>query len=891
MALKTKPQKNASSESSAILGAISPANQYLVRLIEDKKELSFKKPTEDRMNLVFQVLEDLLPELGIYTSVLNLIRDELYDGVYSIQHPGNSGPESGIAGTATRAPYFRLFHCLQEKRNEEVEAISTELNDLRKILLQKEHEQIELQNSLSELKKSNKLLEDHTFFLNENVHEKTEENKRLLQKYHNVKEKTAKQARCYEDTIKDLRTMLQDTTEQVAALIQYKKIYEDLHEGFQYPMEMQRKSSLSTILTKAPGNKKMVKTANKAHLVSCIEATKQLEHQVLKVQNSVIEDFDLHLESHKTWLASKMFQNNRADLAYCDETLEMQTINKEFAEKQQIFQQSMVEIATELALVYQHKESLQQQLNEQEKTPKQERQDAEKSVKSAPHTTQAPMSKVTSGSSGLGRDGNPSSLNEVEKQEDGSLQQVFTDEFVLNKYSAMLYISCNGGITYEEAGEGTLCLSCAEKTLICPHKIGYNCVIALPRNCTHIKISRPKAHIITMEAKLPKAKLQTHVPICDSGTVVLGESTSLCQILEDSASAVSADQGKTSKNNIIQPLTAPGACKLQPPQAESSWQREGKIALGNNFASMWDNFRICTQLKRALPRKISLNRCLSIIEDLAANLVWKDETKLIGEPVLSIQDALHALFSEYYIVENISNLALFDFLTAVEENAPNNMWIAVFGHILSGKFDPVVLRYIVLMAELVNCVSWQLAVDFQMFISIVYSLQEDEVETMMMGYLGFNERRISKTLVMEYILYLILTDAEPLFKKCEANLLQLSGTEPGYLSSAEFELAIEKIAPLCNTKVSHVLVEQSIANKQSVSISLSSAAQITSYLILLQQLKLHLERLHTQPERSLEWTREVVPEDGHLLTMSRLKLLASNIARMKKIKSQQSNKI
>ncbi|XP_059803932.1 uncharacterized protein LOC132379690 [Hypanus sabinus] len=323
------------------------------------------------MNLVFQVLEDLLPELGIYTSVLNLIRDELYDGVYSIQHPGNSGPESGIAGTATRAPYFRLFHCLQEKRNEEVEAISTELNDLREILLQKEHEQIELQNSLSELKKSNKLPEDHTFFLNENVHEKTEENKRLLQKYHNVKEKTAKQARCYEDTIKDLRTMLQDTTEQVAALIQYKKIYEDLHEGFQYPMEMQRKSSLSTILTKAPGNKKMVKTANKAHLVSCIEATKQFEHQVLKVQNSVIEDFDLHLESHKTWLASKMFQNNRADLAYCDETLEMQTINKEFAEKQQIFQQSMAEIATELVLVYQHKESLQQQLNEQEKTPKQ----------------------------------------------------------------------------------------------------------------------------------------------------------------------------------------------------------------------------------------------------------------------------------------------------------------------------------------------------------------------------------------------------------------------------------------------------------------------------------------------------------------------------------------
>ncbi|XP_051883570.1 uncharacterized protein LOC127576827 isoform X2 [Pristis pectinata] len=360
-----------------------------------------------------------------------------------------------------------------------------------------------------------------------------------------------------------------------------------------------------------------------------------------------------------------------------------------------------------------------------------------------------------------------------------------------------------------------------------------------------------------MEAKLPKAKSQAHVPVCDTGTVILVESSSLNQITEDSASAVSADQAKKSKNNTIQSLTAPGACKLQLPQAESSWQREGKIAL---------------------------NRCLSIIEHLTANLLWKDETKLIGEPALSIQDTLSALFSEYYIMKNISNLALFDFLAAAEKYASTNRLIAVFGHVLCGKLDAVVLRYIVLMAELVNCVSWQLAIDFQMFLSVVYSLQEDEVETMMMGYLGFNERHISKTLVMEYILNLILTDSEPLFNKCEANLLQLSGTEPGYLTSAEFALAIEKIAPLCNTKVSQVLVEQSIATKQSASISLSSAAQITAYLILLQQVHLHQEHLQAKAELSLESTRELVPENGHLITMSKLKLLANNIARMKKIK-------
>lgn len=63
---------------------------------------------------------------------------------------------------------------------------------------------------------------------------------------------------------------------------------------------------------------------------------------------------------------------------------------------------------------------------------------------------------------------NPSSLTEAESQEDETLHRAFLDAFpanevVLNKYSAMLYISSNGGVTYEEVNEATVCLNCAEK--------------------------------------------------------------------------------------------------------------------------------------------------------------------------------------------------------------------------------------------------------------------------------------------------------------------------------------------------------------------------------------------------------------------------------------------
>ncbi|XP_072413434.1 uncharacterized protein [Chiloscyllium punctatum] len=231
MAFKTRSRKLAPLDSNVILGAISPANRYLMRLIEDKKELSFKKPTEERMNLVFQVLDDLLPHMGVFTKVLKLIRDELYDGIYSTEITGSSARESEMADTITRVPYFSLFHKLQEKRNEKTEEVCIELNNLKEILLQKKQDQIDLQLKVAELNKSNEMLEDHITFLNDKMHEKTEETKRLHQDYQGLQEEVAKQTRYYEGTITDLRAMLQTIKAQVVSLNQYKKIYEDLQDG------------------------------------------------------------------------------------------------------------------------------------------------------------------------------------------------------------------------------------------------------------------------------------------------------------------------------------------------------------------------------------------------------------------------------------------------------------------------------------------------------------------------------------------------------------------------------------------------------------------------------------------------------------------------------------
>ncbi|XP_007901833.1 uncharacterized protein LOC103185242 [Callorhinchus milii] len=851
------------------------------------------------MRLVFQVLGDLYPQLGAFSKVLQLIRDELYNGVYSSQRTGSSVSESEKGDAVTRVPYFSLLHRIREHRNEEAKALRTELNGLREMMLQKEEGRIQLEHTLAEMKQSNGALQDHIVFLKEKIREITKEVKRLQQTHQDQLEKATKQVQSCEVTITEVQGMLQATQGDVASLSQYKKIYDELQEDFQQPRGTKKRNSLSASSTTTPGNRKAVVATKKAHLLSYIEATKQLEHQVLQVQNNVLEEFDAYLESHRTWLATKNFQNNRNDPAFSTEELEILTTSKELAGKQQKFLESMAEISKELALLQQHKESLQQQLNEYEQTRQQERQDEEKPVKYAPHTTQAPGSKITSGSSGLGR--GRSILSGLESHPDESLvRDIFsvalsTDEILLNKYAATIHTSCNNGSLYKEVEEATLCVSCAEKTLICPHKIGNNCVIALPKNCTHIKISRPRAHIITMEAKLRKAKKQAPASVCGTANVTTPEASSdVSQAMVDPESTVSEDQANKSKNDSAQPSTPPRACKIQPPQATGSWQGEEKNALESDLSSIWDHFEKGTPFSRVLPRIISLNRCLSVIQHLIANLIWEDEHKQNVQPG-SIQETLSALFTDFYIVEEISHLSVFDFVSAVVRYASTNRLIAVFGRTLCGQLDAVVLRYTVLIAELVNSVSWQLVSDFQTFASVVYHLQGEELEEMVMGYVAFSENHISKTLVVQYVLYLILRNSEPLFNKCEASLRQHSGTEPSYLTSTEFAVAFENAAPLCNKKLQQVLVEQSVTPQQSASVSLTTAAQITAYLMLLQQENQHKEHLQTAARKTrnslkktltgstIESSNRVVPEDEPFITMSRLKLMAGNIARRKRI--------
>nr|XP_014343728.1 PREDICTED: uncharacterized protein LOC102353636 [Latimeria chalumnae] len=582
-----------------ILEANSPANQYLVQLLESKKEISIQEPTESRMKFLFQLLDNLLPKLGVFSRVVKLIRDELYEAVYSFQITADPQPKSETADMVTRVPYFSLFRRIQDERNEEAEKLQSELDCIRELFSERDNELLQLKLTVSEMQNCSETFISTITNLKNELEKKNEEITRINENYQFQEKEKAEQARLYESTITKLQSLLQVTQDQVTSLKQYKKIYDGLQEAFQYPIGKKKKNAILAISSKSPTNRRAIVATKKAHLYSYLEATKHLKYQLLQVQNAVIEDFDVFMEKHRQQLLSKKLQ----------ESVEVPDKKEECKEKQRTFQQSIMDISVELNLLNKHSESLQQQLKELE-TIQHKEQQVEEKAKSAEHTAQASGSRVTSGSSGLGR--GSSILSDLTDTLDDSVKNFFfssrdPDEIVLNKYAAVIYTSCNNGQIYEEVKGVTACRSCGEKTLICPHKISNNSVIELPKNCTHIKISRPRAHIIMMEAKLLQQETQMPIPVCGEGSVISSESSSIaCVTKEAILNMVSAEPSNKFRDTTIQPSLAPGACKTQLLQADSSWQWEEKNALNYNFSSIWDHFIMISQLRRELPRTISL---------------------------------------------------------------------------------------------------------------------------------------------------------------------------------------------------------------------------------------------------------------------------------------------
>lgn len=762
------------------LSSRSPATRYEVLLVEDTptKDLS-----EERMTTCFNVFDEILPDLGVYKKVLKMLRDELYESVYSNEYT-TVPPKKGKNRTSyiQRIPYFVLVNRVFEERDKNADQLQANIAALENKLTQKDKELEESNQNIEQLKKSLKDCSDKIYNMEIEMENNNLEQRKLEAniQYEQMMQQGAKDR--YEKRIASLKEELAQAKDRNKFLEKFKEGYDALEEAF----------NDSTVFKKNPPKPAVL--TRRAQIIQEIASAKLLEEQLLTMQNAIIEEFELFLEENKASPTTEVDLKSSASnfRVTPDDEHEMRVkLEEDLHKVKERFKQSIADIENEFQLIEIQRSSLEDQLAEIEEDAK----------KTARETTEKAERKKSMFYVDTEKDKKPKTpeddedIDFVKIMNSAHHQDPFiAHERILSKYSAMLYYSCNQGKNYHEFKDARFCASCGETTLLCPHKVTDHKVVSLPHNCTHIKIIRPTVHI-SREEKPP--------------VIVMGT--------PDSVRALSAKSSTLSYGD------------------ESILKAQQHLTTSYKF--LWDDYYSRTSIRRQILRSLSEDRVSSIIEQFYSSLIWQDDYAVEDEQVVSVVDTLYSFFHERYLVPDVTHLAVYDFISSIIKFAPNNKSIQMFAQAMCGNLDPVVVRYVLLVNDFIDLVEWLAVKDIRTFAHVVYPfMNEEDIEQFSMGYTSFSENKISKELVSEYFLYIILKYREPRFQEMEVKLLQQPGRRPGFMTDIEYAEAIDNICPLASERLRRRLFVESVEHMGSTddSVSVMRLAQITGYLTLLQ---------------------------------------------------------
>lgn len=840
-------------------------NKYeLLALEQNSQEL-----TEERMVLAFQALDELIPKLGVYTRLFRKLRDDFFKAVYSDELTGVSeNSEKGKEGTSyiQRLPFFVLVRRVYDDRSELTEELKDQLEIVKKRLFDKHKQYEESQGEVARLQEH----VDHLLVtqdeLQQVIADRDAEINRLekeMEQNQRDWENTQHQLDC---DIIDLKDALADAKNEIEFLSQFKKGYDDMYYAFMDKQndveEETKKKHKSAIATK------------RAYLMTDIESANHMEEQILTVMNTALEEFDKFLEGHKQELEEKVVTNEMTDAELDLQELELDEADQELEVVQNRFKQTVGAMLSELELLRKHNTMLMEQMQVlEESKPQPKKRDTGKSK----------GSEGKQGESILW-----AGLEEEEGGHDEVADPFIPQERVFSKYAAMLYTSNNTGKTFEEFKDAKYCASCGEKTVICPHKMGgADRVFVLPHNCTHIKIARPKVRI-NKEFVQMMMKPQSPEPTFDLAPSV-------------SSAARSYQSGMQPQDLAVTPQTATSN--------DSPSYGMGEAYMVHTMQRVWDDFRRRTSLERSIPRILTVDLTKSLMEQFCAYVVFHDEYTEEEQGLHSILDMMYRFMQERYLVEDMMYLASHDFLSSVIEYSGTHKMIQLLGHVLVGNLDASCLRYVLLMADFIEQVDWAEVEDFRAFASVVYPfLNEDDLESLQMSYTSYSENHISRRLVCDFLIHIILKYREPRFHDLENKLVPFQGSESGQLTDKEHKDALDNVVPLSNERVRRRLfieAEKAVMLDGVLNaVPIMRLAQISGYLALQQITTIIRENINT---RIAEWrdrpssagsarqTMEVRDHaidpsgDEKLLTMSKVKTLASNMSRTAKHREDRLN--
>jgi hypothetical protein len=398
--------------------------------------------------------------LGQYKRVLKMIRDQVYEAVFSRQYTVDIEPEIGISAVTKknasieRVPYFEILNKLVDERNSRAEIAEEQVEQLKRIVEELNDQVDAFKKNVGDLESAIAKQQEQIHDLQSNLVAKEQQNNQLDIELQYQQEKMRRKLNEFENSMENLNAQLVHENSKVNELSRFKKSHDQVQDDFCDP----------TVFSARP--QKGLFSAKEQKLRKDIAEGTALEKQLLLLRNTCIDEYDQYLES--LWKEKEVSNEPH---------IEQPSKDEEGKRRETAFVNVISNVENELAQNLAHLSILKKDLDKVNEVKRQS--------KRSEHL--------------LGGGGKPGEEDSelLELIKDASINYTFVpQESILSKYALVVFYSCNQGKTFQELPGVQQCKSCAAKTLACPHKVTTGeKVFHLPLECTHIKFTRPGLQI------------------------------------------------------------------------------------------------------------------------------------------------------------------------------------------------------------------------------------------------------------------------------------------------------------------------------------------------------------------------------------------------------------
>ncbi|CAF1470079.1 unnamed protein product [Adineta steineri] len=711
------------------------------------KEIDQSGHDDERMVLAFNALDQIIPQLGVFSPLVANLRNEFFDCVYSNQFTveqiqNKASRKRKRIACIERLSYKVLCERLIDEQQYQLSVFENKMSDVETNLAEKNRDLNQSFEKIQQIENAKQKLMNELSAMRTTLNEKD----KLIETLKEECERT--RFNCEQEIYNTQLKENQATTEAlIDELSKYKQGFDQMEEAFM-------DSSSHRPSGKKDGNQvenqeePFVQVKNQ--LMLDIQVAIRLEEQMLTLLNMTTEEYDQILDDEHNKL-----------LKMEEDLSEAQFVKDNINSEQQRYVAAIKEIREEIDIMQRHRRSLEDKLEIVVLKNNEELRNRKATVAFVANEAAQKTGKPSNPLFGLER-----AFETANRRTD--LIEYAPQERILSRFSCKLASSSNGQ-AWTDFESVSYCDSCADYTYLCPHKFPEDqTIVRVPDGTKYILISRP---ILKYNESLIRKVMNDNKKLINQMLPPIYQ--------QNNASVMRTNY----PGNFIVDKTS---------RKQENVSNAGLLI--HTFDRVWEDYKKRTNIERLVPRPFSVERLFSMITEILVYECNADER--LANVTGNILDDVYVAFNNRYAdIDKIPYNAIHDFFTSIVAYKSDYKIFELFMHILIGNMDVTCIYYISLLGDILDKIVWYETDDIRIFFKNIYPfLDDDGLDTVIIDFVSYTENRISRFLAIEYIISLLLKGNEPVYQEMQYKLSLESSANFDMMNEEEFRTGMENIA-------------------------------------------------------------------------------------------------